>query len=115
MRLKFYREDKDKWFFHKPWIQFILGKPWMAMVLGADTLLDKLSDGKDVVELEVSTSNFIGAEILFRTEKHEGILGGASYKMMFRNGEVENHDLWLCPVTLFLLLKYPETIYFRVL
>ncbi len=85
----------------------------LMMVAGADKLCAYLSD--DNVETRV---NVIPAS---RKEKHEGyaelrrtdhsLKGGAHYEV--RGLEGITRQIWLCPVTLFVLGRYPAYIYLK--
>ena len=116
--LTFKKEDED-WFIDLKW--WIFGKHHLAMVAGADTLLDKLAEGKDIVKLEISTklydkfSNY--PKKIIRVEKIDGWFSGAIYESpsieFTTDNLLPNNHLWLCFVTLFVFGKYPKKIFFN--
>ena len=102
------------WFIDLP--NFPFDKTWLAMVAGADTLLDKLSEGKDEVTLLVSTKPFPYTDGHL-VKKFSKLTGGGIYDVKhisIGETEVGEDALWLCPATLWVFLRYPEKIYFKV-
>ena len=114
---RFYKEDKQ-WFIDLKWFPKSL-KHHLAMVAGADELLDKLSEGKEEITLQVSSRVFRNDSfILDRVLKFPGMFNGAVYSWF--NGKIEyeiidKNQLWLCWVTLLVFGRYPKTIYFKAL
>lgn len=80
------------------------------MVAGADTWLDFLA-GKDAKEITLTIGTTPLQEKLVRYHKDDG---GATYIAHTYKEEDINHQLWLCPVTLFVFGEYPNTIYYEV-
>jgi len=86
----------------------------LMMVAGADDLCDyMLHEGEDHIKVSVIPAG--------KREEHEGyaelectdssLTGGAHYKV---NGIPDfQRNIWLCPVTLFVLGRYPRYIYFK--
>ena len=80
------------------------------MVGGAAKFIDYYSRGEDKVVAEFMICNekqakyFCGASL---KKESSTLTGGAFYRVA---GPLWNEELWLCPVTLFLLGKYPERI-----
>jgi hypothetical protein len=80
------------------------------MVGGASKFLDYYSRGESRIVATIKIANemddrhFCGSR-LYKTEST--LTGGAFYKDPSGNF---NEEIWLCPVTLFLLGKYPERI-----
>jgi hypothetical protein len=133
-KLSFDREEEDRWYVDFPnW-------PWkkanLEMVAGADKLLDILSKGKDRVTLLVKPSSKPMDETEFQELKQDGWLeltqiqssltGGATYTARGNNlerfvrthpltGEVSERTLWLCPVTLFVVGRYPKYFYVKAI
>lgn len=80
------------------------------MVGSAAKFIDYYSRGEDKVVAEFMICNekqakyFCGASL---KKESSTLTGGAFYRVA---GPLWNEELWLCPVTLFLLGKYPERI-----
>jgi len=121
MTKRFYKED-GTWFIDlKLWPA---SKKHLAMVLGADKLLDVLSKGDDEVKIEFSRKGFDGYDgKLVLNNKLPGKFSGAvydvksvkiNYSVLGLKGEDSKDSLWLCGVTLFVFLRYPKEIYFKV-
>jgi len=115
---KFYKEE-GTWFIDlKYWL---FDKTHLAMVMGADNLLEELSGDKDEVTLEFSTKRIEGYHgALERHYKVGGLFEGAVYKIAYGpkinysiDGSLED-NLWICGVTLFVFLKYPKMIYYKI-
>lgn len=103
--LTFYKEI-DKWYVSlNDWTG---SKDDLEMVLGADTMLDILSQGKDSVEVCLSTNTFDNYKyILERTNNYDG---GYWYDL---KSEYINFPVWLCYVTEFVFEEFPNKIYLR--
>lgn len=104
-------KDKEGWYIdlkNSPFTRRQLG-----MVRGADTLLDILSEGASQVIFDATTRPILGYEQLRRIKIHRYGFKGADYIMESFSGERIRHTLWLCPVTLWVFLRYPKTIYFK--
>lgn len=112
-RLQFNCEEDGKWYINFP------GWPFdhhnLMMVAGADDLCEFLSDDGKFTYIEViSTSkekNLPGYAKLIRQE--HSLTGGSVYKVTGIKGFTRN--IWLCPVTLFVLGKYPKYLYIKKL
>ena len=109
---RFYKEQNGGWFIDLP--TWRGPKAALAMVAGADTFLDMLSDGENEVTLSLSTEPIEGYEQLIRQKLNYMGAYGADYKILSYKGIEFNHDVWLCPVTLYVFGEYPEIIYFTV-
>ncbi|MBR5069268.1 MAG: hypothetical protein IKX25_07670 [Bacteroidales bacterium] len=133
-KLSFDREEEYRWYIDFPnW-------PWkkanLEMVSGADKLLDILSKGRDRVTVLVKPSSKPMDEAEFQKLKQDGWLeltqiqssltGGATYTARGNNierfvrrhpltGEVSQRTLWLCPVTLFVVGRYPKYFYVKAI
>ena len=109
--LKFNHESDGCWYVDFP--NWPFDHHNLMMVAGADDLCDFLSD--DGKETRV---NVIPAS---KPEKHEGyfelrrtdhtLTGGAHYEVKGLKGFTRK--IWLCPVTLFVLGKYPAYMYLK--
>jgi len=85
------------------------------MVAGADKWLDIISEWVPEIILEVSDEPFEDAEVMHmaKMEKQDGEYG-ATYKLTTYDGkDHSDKQLWLCPVTLFVFGKYPNSIYYK--
>ena len=131
-RISFNREDEDRWFVDFPnW-------PWkkgnLEMVCGADRFLDLLSEGKDRVTIIVKATSERMDEAEFQPLMQNGwhelvqtqssLTGGATYTVRGAKaaqfmrqhpltGESMPRTLWLCPVTLFVVGRYPKYFYVK--
>ncbi len=83
------------------------------MVGDASRLIQMNSGGKEYVTFEVipSRKKRSGNNLIELTQTSSSTTGGGYYKTDFGNAYLSN--IWLCPVTLFVLGRYPEYIYFR--
>lgn len=117
MQHKFYKEE-NSWYIDLP--DYLGNKFDLAMVMGADTMLDYISDGNDIVMLNISHSDDeIPIEYSNKLEYlHDAkdIVGeGAFYAMKnYDNKDVMLH-IWLCDVTKFVFGDFPKIIYFEKL
>ena len=131
-KLSFNREEEDRWFVDFPnW-------PWkksnLEMVCGADKFLDLLSEGKDRVSIIAKATSEKLDEAEFQQLMQDGwyeleqtqssLTGGATYtvrgarsaQFMRKHpltGESMSRTLWLCPVTLFVVGRYPKYFYVK--
>ena len=86
------------------------------MVKGADVLLEQLAEDKNEIWFEVSTQPISQYTDVLDRVKKLGIAKGAIYKgnlIKINHSILEENNLWLCPVTLFVFLHYPEKIYYK--
>lgn len=87
--------------------------PNSLMVGDASRLIQKMSDGKEYVTFDViPTKNEIGEPGLVKLSLESSSIAGGGYYETIVDGE-EFSVVWLCPVTLFVLGRYPKCIYFR--
>lgn len=131
-KLSFNREEGNRWFVDFPnW-------PWkkgnLEMVCGADRFLDLLSEGKDRVTIIVKATSERMDEAEFQPLMQDGwhelvqtqssLTGGATYTVRGNmdaqfvrqnpvTGESMPRTLWLCPVTLFVVGRYPKYFYVK--
>jgi len=109
--LKFNHEDDGCWYIDFPGWPFSHHN--LMMVAGADELCALMSDDDKVADVDVIPTK--------KEEEHPGyahlsrisytLTGGAYYKV---NGlDSFDREIWLCPVTLFVLGKYPKNIYIK--
>ena len=110
-KLQLNHEDDGRWYVDLP------GWPFdhhnLMMVAGADKLCAFLSDDDKFAHIDVIPAN--------REESHPGyaklvqqdhsLTGGSTY--MVTGLEGFEREIWLCPVTLFVLGRYPKYLYIR--
>jgi hypothetical protein len=110
-----YKFIKDE----KGWYIDLQGSPFdrtlKGMVRGADTLLDILAEGRSEVRVDASTFPVEGYERLDRKDFVNFGFRGANYFAEKYKEKRINHNLWLCPVTLWVFLRYPKYIYYKVI
>lgn len=85
----------------------------LEMVFGSNRLLDTLDTNNTG---SVYTTIYPGSSVedgnLFLTKIDSTLLGGAFYKAVLLHNETLSEfpeEVWICPVTLFVLGKYPES------
>ena len=108
MKTLTFNKEESGWYIDLP--EWPGSKADLAMVQGADKLLDRLSYGKDSVELVVLRAPIDNYYKLKLTEKtHEA--GGGIYKVY--GSETFPDEIWLCDVTKFVFGGYmPPELYF---
>lgn len=110
MELRFYKKE-SRWFCYLP--KYIASGGTEAdceMVAGADTWLDYLSNNGDEITLDISKE----IEMSNRIDRVHEDGFGATYMAYEYNEKPINHQLWICPVTLFVFNEYPQTIYYKI-
>ena len=110
-QIKFNHEDDGLWYVDFP--NWPFDHHNLLMVSGADEMCAFLSDDDITTEVLVRPSNKRlqregYAELV---QKEHSLTGGSTYEV--RNLEGFNRDIWLCPVTLFVLGKYPKYMYIK--
>ncbi len=110
-KIKFNHENDNNWYVDFP--NWPFDHYNLMMVAGADKLCDFLSENKQSITVNVIPSkkekNYPEHIKLVRVSC--SILKGSTYKVINLNGF--NRDIWLCPVTLFVLGKYPKYLYVK--
>lgn len=104
--LKFYKEVDHRWFADLP--EWKGEKDDLEMVMGADTMLDIISQGDDIVFLTLSDKPFEGYDYLLTLK--EEIYDGVLYDLTSTNF---NFEVWLCGVTKFVFNTFPDKIYLK--
>jgi len=111
---RFYK-DEHGWFVDIPEWE---GEVWdLQMVSGADTFLELLAQGENVVFVTLSTKPFEDCDVLEfeyygRLESWE--LGeGGWYRLMSYQGQSYDLSMWLCDVTKYVFGDFPDRIYFK--
>ncbi len=101
---------RSKWYCKVPGFPKALFEHTM-MVAGAANMLEYYAQGDDdiTVQIRIPRKKEYDCFCGFRLEQTSATLtGGAFYKDPH---DFFNEEFWLCPVTLFLLGKYPKKIY----
>ncbi len=109
--IKFNHEEDGLWYVDFP--NWPFDHHNLLMVAGADKLCAFLSDDDVTSEILVRPSSkrlqLEGyAELI---QKDHSLTGGSTYEV--RDLEGFHRDIWLCPVTLFVLGKYPKYMYIK--
>lgn len=107
--LKFEKEINNDWFIVLP--NYPGPKEDLQMVCGADTFLDILAQGEEVVRCVVDDIPFTGFKYCVTKYMDTPEIGGALYDLESKLGiELQ---MWLCDVTRFVFNGIlPEKIYF---
>jgi len=109
--LKFNHEDDGCWYIDFPNWPFEHHN--LMMVSGADDLCAFLSDNdKDVtVKVKPSKNDEPHPGYCKLTQTRHGLTSGSTYTVEGLEGF--NRNIWICPVTLFVLGEYPKYIYLK--
>lgn len=106
--LTFVQDPDGRWYIDIPWDG---NRSNLEMVAGSDRLLSHIAKGDNKVTLQVILDYIDddnGYIILDRFRK--SLAGGASYTV---SNAGFKEPIWICPVTLCVLGRYPKTIYFK--
>ena len=106
--LTFVQDPDGRWYIDIPWDG---NRSNLEMVAGSDKLLSHIAKGDNKVTLQVILDYIDddnGYIILDRFRK--SLAGGASYTV---SNAGFKEPIWICPVTLCVLGRYPKTIYFK--
>ena len=106
--LTFVQDPDGRWYIDIPWDG---NRSNLEMVAGSDRLLSHIAKGDNKVTLQVILDyldDYNDYIILDRFE--HSLAGGASYTVS--NAEFKE-PIWICPVTLCVLGRYPKKIYFK--
>lgn len=85
----------------------------LAMVGGADKVCSYLADGRQAVRLSV-VANKVSLPLLgygLLTKTYSNLFYGANYDAT--DCEDFQRSIWICPITLFVLGRYPKYIYVK--
>lgn len=99
----------------------------LLMISGADTLCELYAKGKDEVTVEIIASKkkqdlptqlydeFVAQDIIIDGMTHQGkFIDSQLDKFLYgRTYQKGNTQMWICPVTLFVLGRYPKYIYIK--
>lgn len=108
--LKFNKEKDGKWYFDFPHWPFAHHN--LMMVAGADKLCEKLSESKNTLQVLVCTNirNIDYAQCDFVLTKTDSSLFEGAFYNIRNDKDVGIDEIWLCPVTLFALGRYPKVV-----
>ena len=109
--LQFNHEEDGLWYVDFP--NWPFDHHNLLMVAGADKLCAFLSDDDkyayvDVIPAKKEEDHPGYAKLI---QKDHSLTGGSTYQVTGLDGF--NRDIWLCPVTLFVLGKYPKYMYIK--
>ncbi len=110
-QLQFNHEDDRRWYVDFP------GWPFdhhnLMMVAGADDLCEFLSDDDKFAHVSVIPSNkqLDKPGYACLVQGRHSLTGGSFYNVTGLEGF--EREIWLCPVTLFVLGRYPKYIYIK--
>ncbi len=113
MVYKFYKNEKG-WFIDLP--NYPFSKAHLVMVKGADVLLEQLAENEKEIYIEASTQPIPEYSDVLERIKILGLTKGAVYKghnIKINHVILTENNLWLCPVTLYVFLRYPQRIYYK--
>lgn len=111
-RVSFTEEDDKRWYVDFP--GWPLDHSHLMMVAGSDDLLDLLNDGSNHVTVDVKVSDTdIKAEGIKLINTKQALTKGAWYKVENMPNWHAGKTIWLCPVTLCVLGRYPKYMYFK--
>jgi hypothetical protein len=99
----------------------------LEMVSGADALCDLYANGKDEVTVDIMASKkqlnlspqlydeFVAQDIIIDGMTHQGnFISSQLDKFLYgRTYQKGYTQMWICPVTLFVLGRYPKYLYIR--
>jgi hypothetical protein len=122
--ISFTKEDDGLWYVDYP--NWPFDHSHLQMVRGADKLCELYSNGKDEVTVEIIASKkkqdlptqlydeYVAQDIII-DELHQGRfinsqLDKILYGRIYQKGYTQ---MWICPVTLFVLGRYPKYIYIK--
>lgn len=111
--IKFVKENNGLWFADLP--EWTGDKGDLQMVCGADTLLEIIGQGDQIVSVYFNTEPFEGASVLALMGlglDGDLSLGGGSYILDNYMGIHYSLNVWLCDVTNFVFGEMPMFIYF---
>ena len=110
MKYKFYKKKVNRWYISLPEYEGL--EEELEMVSGADTMLNIIAEGKNIVELHLSLKEGVGSTEVKFVKSNSPDEGGYYFLKTYQNIDY-NLDIWLCPVTLFVFGNYPKKIFIR--
>lgn len=107
--LTFVQDPDDRWYIDMPWDG---NRANLEIVAGSDDMLTHLARGDKKVKIQVIVDSPDNPRGFIRLDRYKhSLTGGAHYNIT--GSDCRMKTLWICPVTLCVLGRYPETIYFR--
>lgn len=109
--ISFTRENNGRWYVDLPNWKGSHGS--LEMVAGADDMLELIGNGEPHVKLQVikHDKDIDNLKVdMHAVRLTHSMAGGATYRV-FNNEGID--EMWLCPVTLFVLGEYPKHLYIR--
>ena len=110
-RLKFNKENDGLWYVDFP--NWPFDHHNLLMVAGADKLCEYLSDNGSHAYVDVipSSKRMNHPDYAELVQGEHSLTGGSIYTV--KNLPDFSRDIWLCPVTLFVLGRYPKYLYIK--
>ena len=106
--LTFVQDPDGRWYIDIPWDG---NRSNLEMVAGSDKLLSHIAKGDNKVTLQVILDYIDNDDYYIILDRfRQSLAGGASYTVS--NAEFKE-PIWICPVTLCVLGRYPKKIYFK--
>lgn len=102
--LNFEKDPDGRWYVILP--EWEGDREALEMVMGADTMLDIIAQGENLVNVNVSEDPFKDAKFILTLKNYEA--GGANYHL---TSKLYNFDIWLCEVTAFVFGFLPKILY----
>lgn len=114
-KIKFNKEKDGCWYVDFP--NWPFSHDNLAMVSGADKMCELLADGDLFVEVSVIPANKLQEldDYIELAQTEHSLFGGSTYQVKYEPfvNKFKRDSLWICPVTLFVLGRYPKYIYIR--
>lgn len=102
--LTFVQDPDDRWYIDMPWTG---SRDNLEMVCGADDMLTHLARGDKKVKIHVIVDSLDNPRGFIRLDRYKySLAGGAHYNII--GSDCRKKTLWICPVTLCVLGRYPE-------
>lgn len=106
--LTFVQDPDGRWYIDMPWDG---SRGNLEMVNGSDRLLSYIANGDNKVTIQVILDNLDDYNDYIVLDRFEmSLAGGASYNVS--NSEFKD-PIWICPVTLCVLGRYPKKLFFK--
>ena len=116
-RIQFNKEKNGCWYVDFPHWPFSHDN--LAMVSGADKMLELLSDGDLYVRVSVipAKKQELHDDYIELEQTEHSLFGGSTYQVKYEpfKKQFKRDTLWICPVALFVLGRYPKLVYVKKL